>query len=56
MVVFMACNQKGRLAASSAFVQLLIGLVVLLDGDLAMRLASYPDIDEARYPRLGNRR
>jgi hypothetical protein len=46
-VVLIACNQKGRLAARSAFVQLLIGLVVLLDGDLAIRLASYLDIDEA---------
>jgi ketosteroid isomerase-like protein len=47
-VVFSVAMNKGRPINSSAFVQWHQGFVVVYDGDLIVRIASYTDIDEAR--------
>jgi ketosteroid isomerase-like protein len=47
-VVFSVAVNKGRLVGSSALLQWRQGFVVLFDGDLVVRIASYGDIDEAR--------
>jgi ketosteroid isomerase-like protein len=47
-VVFSAGVNKGRMVGSSAVVQWRQGFVVLYDGDLVVRIASYGDVDEAR--------
>jgi hypothetical protein len=47
-VVFSVAVNKGRLVGSSAVVQWRQGFVVLMDGDLIVRIASYRDLDEAR--------
>jgi hypothetical protein len=47
-VAFIGALHKGRLVGSSAVVQWRQGFVVLYDGDLIVRIASYGDLDEAR--------
>lgn len=47
-VAFSVAVQKGRLVGSSGFVQARIASVVLREGDVIVRIASYLDLDEAR--------
>jgi ketosteroid isomerase-like protein len=47
-VAFAVAVSKGRPIGSSAIAQWRQGFVVLYDGDLILRIASYGDIDEAR--------
>jgi ketosteroid isomerase-like protein len=47
-VAFAVAVSKGRPVGSSAVAQWRQGFVVLYDGDLILRIASYGDIDEAR--------
>jgi ketosteroid isomerase-like protein len=47
-VVFSVAVHKARPINSSALVEWRQGFVVLLGGDLVVRIASYTDIDEAR--------
>jgi ketosteroid isomerase-like protein len=47
-VSFSLVVQKGRLVGGSGFVQMRTGVVMLRDGGLITRMASYLDLDEAR--------
>jgi ketosteroid isomerase-like protein len=47
-VAFAVAVHKGRLVGSSAVVRWRQGFVVLYDGSLILRIASYGDVDEAR--------
>jgi hypothetical protein len=47
-VAFIVAVHNGRLVGGSAAVQWRQGFVLLYDGDLIGRIASYRDIDEAR--------
>jgi hypothetical protein len=47
-VTFVALRQEGRPVGSSGIVQLRYGVVSQWEGDVVMRVTSYPDIDEAR--------
>jgi hypothetical protein len=47
-VSFSVTVQKGRLVASSGYVQTRLASVGLRDGDLIVRIASFLDINQAR--------